>query len=180
MTSFVQSGARVISFLWIAMGSSRDKIAFGKARIEGRKCSKSNTRDGQVNEKARDKANPYRSMIIGARLFFFVATLYLGVNVKATQGLSSPMTTITSAKRILFDTPVSNNGARCRIIAYKVCRRYSPAIFQLALCVADRVFPGDRRKEYPIPNLPFCLQQKWVGSNPRSISPLILKEKSQL
>ena len=61
-------------------------------------------------------------MIDRATLIFLVAVVFLGVNVKATEGLSAPMTTATSAKRILFDIPISNNGARARIIAYKVRR----------------------------------------------------------
>jgi glutathione S-transferase len=37
------------------------------------------------------------------------------------QSVSAGGETKMSSKHILYDVPVSNNGARCRIIIYKVC-----------------------------------------------------------
>jgi hypothetical protein len=44
----------------------------------------------------------------------------LGLIGGACNAFSSPTMSAATPKRTLFDIPVSNNGARCRIIIYKV------------------------------------------------------------
>ena len=44
----------------------------------------------------------------------------LSFAIVTCDALSTLSMSATAAKNILFDTPVSNNGARCRIILYKV------------------------------------------------------------
>eukprot|EP00428_Durinskia_dybowskii_P012471 CAMPEP_0170213180 /NCGR_PEP_ID=MMETSP0116_2-20130129/6211_1 /TAXON_ID=400756 /ORGANISM="Durinskia baltica, Strain CSIRO CS-38" /LENGTH=386 /DNA_ID=CAMNT_0010463725 /DNA_START=31 /DNA_END=1191 /DNA_ORIENTATION=+ len=57
-------------------------------------------------------------MIFSKHIVFLILSSLFGLHVKGSEGLSSPMP-IKTTNRILFDVPVSNNGARCRIIAYK-------------------------------------------------------------
>lgn len=52
------------------------------------------------------------------RLFFRTALFFMLGRV--SKGLSRMSMSSTTGKKTLFDFPVSNNGARCRIIAYKV------------------------------------------------------------
>lgn len=67
---------------------------------------------------------------IRRRVAFLLATVFL----VASEGLSSPSPT---AKRILFDVPVSNNGARCRIIAYKASPLKAILIIVVLVCAGD-------------------------------------------
>jgi hypothetical protein len=38
------------------------------------------------------------------------------------------MSASTASRHVLYDMPVSNHGARCRIILYKVCSRVAGVI----------------------------------------------------
>mmetsp|Transcript_44535 Transcript_44535/g.128740 ORF Transcript_44535/g.128740 Transcript_44535/m.128740 type:complete len:388 (+) Transcript_44535:108-1271(+) len=58
-------------------------------------------------------------MFESSRLTVLLALAFLGTILEASQGLSSNPGPTAMANRVLFDVPVSNNGARCRIIAYK-------------------------------------------------------------
>ena len=54
------------------------------------------------------------------RLYLLLLPAFLFVAIKACDAFSTMSISATSAKHILFDIPVSNNGGKCRIIAYKV------------------------------------------------------------
>lgn len=94
-----------------------------------------------------------KALLIAVTLSLLVLSEALSLPLTELTTTVSTMASPTTPKYKLFDMPVSNNGARCRLILYKV--RLGFVGFALSLLLCDAMIH--------LINFSLCLAEKYSG-----------------
>ena len=112
----------------------------------------------------------FRPLLMAKRITTTATTQLMAVTSQSTMATDNNINSISNADHVLFDLPVSNNGARCRIILYKkgISRDKVDIVSPAAL-------GGLKSEEYirlsPLGLMPCLAIQK--SDNPHGISSLV-------